>query len=203
MATAKKFRVPLWFCSNPGQGYLHPMLEVKTVCSSCWRAESLVRLCGWFCPLLWQCISSWCSHQIHCISCISLDEVMKNASCEGSKQGQLQCSERVKNLPWEWKSGKRKAIHWESWSYSLWRSTHGAKKVGSVFIDCWNMWKRLLLWRTARGTEYQGILCRWVRREGYTGVTQSARFAWQILPLGTRAGFLLLVQPLGFHPSYL
>lgn len=30
----KKIRVPLWFCSNPGEGYLHPMLEMEAASSS-------------------------------------------------------------------------------------------------------------------------------------------------------------------------
>lgn len=29
----KKFRVPLWFCSNPGESYLHPMLEMEAASS--------------------------------------------------------------------------------------------------------------------------------------------------------------------------
>lgn len=160
MATAKKLRVLLWFYRETGEVCLHPMLKMETACSSCWRAESFMHSWGWFCPLLWWHIPSWCSNQIRCGSRISLDKVVQ---CFGRVL-------RAKTAAQHWKAHMKgseifhenqtvergKQSTEKAGQHSLCRSTH-QEKVGCVFTGSQDT--------CGRDRSSEGQLEKWRTRE--------------------------------------
>lgn len=111
---------------------------------------------------------SWCSCEMHCVSCISQDKMqgLKAKTVPGSRrqvcrelEGSKICCE---NETVEGEQPIEKASQ-----SCLCRNTGGVKTLRSVFTGSWDTWKRSLLSRTAGDMKHKGTLCRQVRMRGH------------------------------------